>query len=93
MVRRRPRIENTAEQTSARPAAVAAQIRNALRDSGSAEHAAGVQWFFKEEIKSHGWYTADLRRAVSVDDGSLPAALRPVASTFICDKSTPDHGK
>jgi 3-methyladenine DNA glycosylase AlkD len=22
-----------------------------------------VQWFFKEEIQSHGWYTADLRRA------------------------------
>lgn len=22
----------------------------------------GVQWFFKEEIKSHGWYTANLRR-------------------------------
>ena len=26
------------------------------------EHAAGVQWFFKEEIKSHGWYTAELRK-------------------------------
>jgi 3-methyladenine DNA glycosylase AlkD len=46
-------------------AEVAAQIRSALRDGGSAKHAAGVQWFFKkEEIKSHGWYTADLRRAV-----------------------------
>ena len=22
-----------------------------------------MQWFFKDEIKSHGWYTADLRRA------------------------------
>ncbi len=47
-----------------RPADIAAQIRNALRDGGSAEHATGVQWFFKEEIKSHGWYTADLRRAM-----------------------------
>lgn len=46
------------------PAEVAAQIRRALKDGGSAEHAAGVQWFFKEEIKSHGWYTADLRRAL-----------------------------
>jgi len=46
------------------PADIAAQIRSALRSGGSAEHAAGVQWFFKEEIKSHGWYTADLRRAV-----------------------------
>ncbi len=45
------------------PVDVAAQIRHALKDGGSAEHSAGVQWFFKEEIKSHGWYTADLRRA------------------------------
>jgi 3-methyladenine DNA glycosylase AlkD len=44
--------------------AVAGQIRRALKDGGSAEHAAGVQRFFKEKIKSHGWYTADLRRAV-----------------------------
>ena len=44
-------------------AQIAAQIRGALRDGGSAEHAKGVQWFFKDEIKSHGWYTADLRRA------------------------------
>jgi 3-methyladenine DNA glycosylase AlkD len=46
-----------------KPADVAAQIRSALQDGGSAEHA-GVQWFFKEEIKSHGWYTGDLRRAM-----------------------------
>jgi len=46
------------------PAKVAAQIRTALKDGGSAEHASGVQWFFKEEIKSHGWYTAPLRRAI-----------------------------
>ena len=44
--------------------AVAAQIRTALKSGGSPEHSAGVQWFFKEEIKSHGWYTADLRRAM-----------------------------
>ena len=46
------------------PRAVARQIRQELKDGGSAEHAAGVQWFFKEEIKSHGWYTAALRRAI-----------------------------
>jgi 3-methyladenine DNA glycosylase AlkD len=46
------------------PAGVSAQIRTALRGGGSAQHAAGVQWFFKDEIKSHGWYTGDLRRAV-----------------------------
>jgi 3-methyladenine DNA glycosylase AlkD len=50
-------------QLKTTPAAVAAQIRRALKDGGSAEHAAGVQWYFKDEIKSHGWYTADLRRA------------------------------
>ena len=50
--------------SNAKPADIAAQIRSALRDGSSAEHAAGVQWFFKEEIKSHGWYTGDLRRAV-----------------------------
>jgi len=50
-------------QLKTTPADVAAQIRRALKDGGSAEHAAGVQWFFKDEIKSHGWYTADLRRA------------------------------
>src|SRR5580692_5279999 len=43
------------------PAEIAAQIRRALKDGGSAEHAAGVQRFFKDAIKSHGWYTADLR--------------------------------
>ena len=42
---------------------IAAQIRRTLRDGGSAEHAKGVQWFFKDKIKSHGWYTADLRHA------------------------------
>jgi 3-methyladenine DNA glycosylase AlkD len=46
------------------PHRVAAQIRRALKGGGSAERAAGVQWFFKDVIKSHGWYTADLRRAV-----------------------------
>ena len=56
----------TAQTSSAKPSPVevAAQIRRALKDGGSAEHAAGVQWFFKDVIKSHGWYTADLRRAV-----------------------------
>ena len=42
-------------------AAIASEIRRVLRRDGSPEHAKGVQWFFKEEIKSHGWYTGDLR--------------------------------
>jgi 3-methyladenine DNA glycosylase AlkD len=44
------------------PTEIASQIRRVLKEGGSAEHAEGVQWFFKEKIKSHGWYTADLRR-------------------------------
>jgi 3-methyladenine DNA glycosylase AlkD len=43
---------------------MAAQMRRALRDGGSTEHAAGVQWFLKDAIRSHGWYTDELRRAV-----------------------------
>jgi 3-methyladenine DNA glycosylase AlkD len=49
-------------QPKTTPAVVAAQFRSVLKNGGSAEHAAGVPWFFKDEIKSHGWYTADLRR-------------------------------
>jgi 3-methyladenine DNA glycosylase AlkD len=43
------------------PSKAAAEIRAVLKRDGSAEHAKGVQWFFKEDVKSHGWYTADLR--------------------------------
>src|ERR1700740_1856263 len=42
---------------------IADHIRRVLKDGGSAPHAEGVQWFFKEEIKSRGWYTAELRKA------------------------------
>jgi 3-methyladenine DNA glycosylase AlkD len=43
------------------PTSIAAEIRCLLHDQGSVEHAKGVQWFFKGEIKSHGWYAAKLR--------------------------------
>jgi 3-methyladenine DNA glycosylase AlkD len=45
------------------PKQTAEQIRYELLSGGSQQHAAGVQWFFKEEIRSHGWYTAALRKA------------------------------
>jgi 3-methyladenine DNA glycosylase AlkD len=51
-----PQRKRTAKQA-------ANEIRRFLKDGGSPEHAAGVQWFFKDEIKSHGWYTAALRKA------------------------------
>lgn len=47
------------------PNYVAAHIRRVLKDGGSAAHAQGVQWFFKEEIKSRGWYTAELRKVAA----------------------------
>jgi 3-methyladenine DNA glycosylase AlkD len=53
----------SSERQKQTPALYAQQIRRALISGGSTEHAAGVQWFFKGEIQSHGWYTADLRRA------------------------------
>jgi hypothetical protein len=57
------------------PSRVAVQVRRALRDGGSAEHAAGVQWFFKKQISSHGWYTAALRReAVGLRRSMLKAS-------------------
>src|SRR5215471_11050686 len=44
------------------PAYIAAHIRRVLKDGGSAPHSEEVQWFFKEEVKSRGWYTAELRK-------------------------------
>lgn len=44
------------------PTYIAAHIRRVLKDGGSVAHAKGVQWFFKEEVKSRGWYMAELRK-------------------------------
>src|SRR5271167_863306 len=45
-----------------RPAYIAKHIRTVIRDGGSAPHSAEVQWFFKQEVKSRGWYTHELRK-------------------------------
>jgi 3-methyladenine DNA glycosylase AlkD len=45
------------------PPEIASHIRRVLKHGGSASHAQGVQHFFKEEIQSRGWYTAELRKA------------------------------
>ena len=47
------------------PAYIANHIRRVLKDGGSAPHAEGVQWFFKEEVQSRGWYTAELRKVAA----------------------------
>ena len=44
------------------PAYIATHIRNVLKNGGSAPHAEEVQCFFKQEVKSRGWYTGELRK-------------------------------
>jgi 3-methyladenine DNA glycosylase AlkD len=44
------------------PAYIADHIRRLLKDGGSAPHSAEVQRFFKEEVQSRGWHTAELRK-------------------------------
>src|SRR5271165_5301435 len=44
-------------------ASPANEIRLMLKAGGSAERSSSVQRFFKEGVCSHGWRTADLRRA------------------------------
>jgi hypothetical protein len=52
-----------ASRHEASVAKIAALIRGVLQD-GSAANAERVQRFFTEAIRSHGWRTADLRRAM-----------------------------
>ena len=56
---RRKRIMPTRQIT---PRYIADHIRRVLKDGGSAPHSKEVQRFFKEEVKSRGWYTAELRK-------------------------------
>jgi len=44
------------------PHYIADHIRRVLKDGGSAPHSEDVQHFFKEVVKSRGWYTAELRK-------------------------------
>ena len=44
-------------------ASFANEVRRALKAGGSPERSSSVQRFFQEEVQSHGWRTADLRRA------------------------------
>jgi 3-methyladenine DNA glycosylase AlkD len=48
-----------------KPAYIADHIRRVLKDGGSAPHAEGVQRFFKEEIQSRGWHTAEMRKVAT----------------------------
>lgn len=44
------------------PSYIADHIRRVLKDGGSAPHSEEVQRFFKEEVTSRGWYTAEMRK-------------------------------
>ena len=44
------------------PTYIANHIRTVLKNGGSAPHVEEVQWFFKQEVKSRGWYTGELRK-------------------------------
>ncbi len=44
------------------PSYMADHIRRVLLDGASAPHSEDVQRFFKEEVASRGWYTAELRK-------------------------------
>ncbi len=62
------------------PREIADHVRRLLKDGGSAPHSEEVQRFFKEEIQSRGWYTAELRKvAVRV----RRAVLRDVGLPFL----------
>jgi 3-methyladenine DNA glycosylase AlkD len=45
------------------PDSVARKIRGELKTGASPERSKSVQRFFKEEVQSYGWRTADVRRA------------------------------
>lgn len=63
--------------TTKSPAYIAAHLRRVLKDGGSAPHSVDVQRFFKEEVRSRGWYTDELRKLgrrftkVLLNDGDL----------------------
>ncbi len=41
---------------------IAEHLRTVLKNGGSAPHTAEVEHFFKHEVKSRGWYTAEIRK-------------------------------
>ena len=70
------------------PRYIADHIRRVLLDGGSAPHTVEVQRFFKHEVKSRGWYTAELRklarrfrRAILAEHG-LPYLLQVADQLF-----------
>jgi len=70
------------------PAYIAKHIRRVLLDGASAPHSAEVEWFFKHEVKSRGWYTGELRkvavrfrRTIAAESG-VPFLVRVADALF-----------
>jgi 3-methyladenine DNA glycosylase AlkD len=55
-------IEEILANSRVTPGYIADHIRRVLKDGGSAPHSEDVQRFFKDEVQSRGWYTAELRK-------------------------------
>lgn len=70
------------------PSYIAQHIQRVLLDGASAPHSAEVQWFFKEQVKSRGWYTAELRkvavrfRRTIVEENGLPFLVQVADQLF-----------
>ena len=70
------------------PTYIANHIRRVLLDGASAPHTEEVQRFFKHEVKSRGWYTAELRkvavrfRRTIVAENGVPFLLQVADQLF-----------
>ncbi len=70
------------------PAYIADHIRRVLLDGGSAPHSEEVQHFFKHEVTSRGWYTAELRKVAKrfrrtiLAENGLPYLLQVADQLF-----------
>jgi 3-methyladenine DNA glycosylase AlkD len=70
------------------PSYIAKHIRRVLLDGASAPHTEEVQRFFKDEVKSRGWYTAELRqvavrfRRTIVAENGVPFLLQVTDQLF-----------
>jgi 3-methyladenine DNA glycosylase AlkD len=63
----------------------ASELRRALREGGSSERAKGIEWFFKEPVRAHGWRTADVRRLSRAAQREILRELGPGALFDVAD--------
>jgi len=73
------------------PSYIANHIRSVLLNGASAPHSAEVEWFFKNEVRSRGWYTAELRkvavrfRRTIIAEHGLPYLVEVADRLFLGD--------